>query len=172
MDLLQWVPIVSQTDSRPGQAVPKLEIRAWLRCLFCGHVTDVGSTPSLLAHFQTGNGKLSDLGNTGTYLDSAESRTHKAITQIKQQRSCDECGMVSILPPAQAQNLTKDVLRVVTLEWIAEQIKAVHPPELQLRHDLKDLVNKGVQKALIELDIPGMVAAKLAKAIAAATDPA
>lgn len=166
MDLLQWAPVVTMVESRPGQKVPKLEIRAWLRCLFCGQVTDVRTNPTLLAHFTSPDGrKLTKRGDTGTHLDSAESRTHAAITQIKQQRCCDECGTASIMPPAQADQFRLEILRVINDDWIAGQIDAIRPSEPIMREDLNVLVRSAVLKAILDLDLPSLVEVKLAKAL-------
>lgn len=152
MDLLQWTPVVFKTNSRPGQTVPMLELRAWLRCLFCGSVTEAKSAPTHLNHVEspTPNGKkqLIAIGETGTYLDEPSSRYAAGLSQLKHARACEHCGFISIMPTAQAAKLDKDIARVITIDWIKAQTEAALPPEPQLREDIKALIEAAVKQAL------------------------
>jgi hypothetical protein len=157
MDLVQWAPVVYQASNRPGEGVPMLEVRAWLRCLFCGSIAEARTAPVPLNHIQScasgATNKLVPLGNTGTYLDRPESRFHAAFTQLKQMKICDHCGFPSILPPRQAEELKKDMGRVITREWIEAQTMALLPAEPRLRTDLEQIVKISIQRALREVDL-------------------
>lgn len=165
MDLLQWTPVVFQTESRPGQVAPLLEFRAWLRCLFCGYVQEAVTKPTMLQHLRSetaSGGRLIELGQTSTHLDSAESRSYAAAKQLEQERACEHCGFKSKLPDTQVASFKKAVARTVTLEWIDLQLEAIRPAEIQLRGDLEQILRNTVESNLQQMDLPGLVEQKIA----------
>lgn len=157
MDLLQWAPVVFKADNRPSEAVAMLEIRAWLRCLFCGTVSEVKSAAAPLNHVRStapgAERKLVPVGETGTYLDRPESRFHAACVQIKQYRACEHCGFVSMLPAKQALEFEKEMAKVITLEWILANTATAAPVQPRLRKDLADILARTVGETLATMDL-------------------
>ncbi len=93
-----------QTNPVVPNIVPTLEANLMMQCLMCGHIHMVG-VPQV-------------------FIIKEDSQPSNIISTIKavsmQTRSCDNCGILSVLPKADVKRLEVTLRRIITTEYIDE----------------------------------------------------
>lgn len=115
MDFKDWYQnIVPGVVGSPHHKDPHLQVHAVLQCRPCGNSVDVETQPR----------KIRQDGQPNEYI-------HSALIQIAQSRPCEDCGLVSILPKQDKEHLQEQMERVISREWLDEQL-LLEPSSIRL----------------------------------------
>lgn len=121
MNILQWTPNVYKPVGRATDK-PMVEIRIWLRCNFCGHVRE----------FVTHSRSLETKPQVGTHYAAF-------VQELRQTRSCKNCGDVSTIPDPQISRIEDEMHRLMTDEWATDQAALDAPPFVWMQQELRSV---------------------------------
>lgn len=93
-----------QTNPVVPKIVPTLEVNLVMQCLMCGHTHMIG-VPQVFI--------LKQDSSPATIIGTIK-------TVASQTRSCDNCGILSVLPKVDARRLEKTLSRLITAEYIED----------------------------------------------------
>lgn len=108
-----------QTNPVVPKIMPTLEVNLMMQCLMCGQSHMIG-VPQVLV--------LKEDSQPNTIIGTIK-------TVASQTRSCENCGIVSVLPKRDVDRLEKNLRRQITAEYIAEHHDDRPPPFAQHMFD-------------------------------------
>lgn len=134
------VPTVGFWTKPPYEGQPKLQASARLVCPSCKNSEMVTTNERTLC---VRNEKMDHSFHRAIKEFTLEIRAefvHGIMAQLKKQRACQQCGVVSIAPDQHAEPIRRSLLEGFTVEWILDALKKLEQrtAERQLTLDQRD----------------------------------